>query len=87
MNREAQRATVHGVAESQTGQSNWKSTQQQYKDTNQILKTQLEIYEITNDIVDSVDMSLSQLQETVKDKKAWHATVRGVVKSWTQLSD
>ena len=34
-------------------------------------------------ITDSVDMSLSQLQEMVKDRVAWRAAVRGVVKSGT----
>ena len=34
-------------------------------------------------ITDSMDMSLSKLQEMVKDRKAWHAAVRGVTKSWT----
>ena len=34
----------------------------------------------------SMDMSLSKLQETVKDREAWHATVHGVTKSWTWLS-
>ena len=34
-------------------------------------------------IIDSVDMSLSQLQETVKDRVAWGATVWGVAKSQT----
>ena len=34
-------------------------------------------------IIDSMDMSLSKLQETVKDRKAWHAAVHGVAKSWT----
>ena len=38
-------------------------------------------------IIDSMDMSLSQLWETVKDGEAWRATVHGVTKSWTQLSD
>ena len=38
-------------------------------------------------ITDSMDMSLSKLQETVKNRGAWCATVHGVTKSWTQLSD
>ena len=38
-------------------------------------------------ITDSMDMTLSKLQEIVKDRKAWHAAVHGVTKSWTQMSD
>ena len=34
-----------------------------------------------------MDMSLSQLRGIVKDRKAWHAAVHGVAKSWTQLSN
>ena len=38
-------------------------------------------------IINSMDMSLSQLQEIVKDREAWHAAVYGVTKSQTQLSN
>ena len=38
-------------------------------------------------ITDSVDTSLSKLQEIVGDREAWHAAVHGVTKSQTQLSD
>ena len=37
-------------------------------------------------ITDSMDMSLSKLQETVKDREVWQAAVHGVAKNWTQLS-
>ena len=38
-------------------------------------------------ITDSTDMSLSKLQEIVKNREVWHAIVHGVTKSRTQLND
>ena len=38
-------------------------------------------------IIDSMDMSLSKLQEIVKDRKAWCGAVHEVTKSWTGLSN
>ena len=40
-----------------------------------------------DDITDSMDMSLSKLKEIVKDREAWRATIHGVAKSQTRLSD
>ena len=37
-------------------------------------------------IIDSMDMSLSKLRKTVKDREAWHAAMHGLAKSWIQLS-
>ena len=38
-------------------------------------------------ITDSMDMSLSELRETVMDREAWRAVIHGVAKSRTRLSD
>ena len=38
-------------------------------------------------IMDSMDVSVSELWEMVMDREAWHAAIHGVTKSWTRLSD
>ena len=38
-------------------------------------------------VIDSMDMSLSELQELVMDREAWRAVIHGVAKSWTRLSE
>ena len=41
----------------------------------------------SDDIIDSMDMSLNKLQEMVMDREAWHAAVHGITKSWTRLNN
>ena len=38
-------------------------------------------------ITDAMDMNLDKLQETVRDREAWHGAVHGLAKSQTQLSN
>ena len=38
-------------------------------------------------IIDSMDVTLGELQELLMDREAWHAAIHGVAKSWTRLSD
>ena len=38
-------------------------------------------------ITDSMDMSLSKLQEILKDREAWRVAIHGVTKDWTRLSN
>ena len=38
-------------------------------------------------ITDSMDMGLGRLRELVMDREAWHASIHGVSKRWTQLRD
>ena len=40
---------------------------------------------LLDSITDAMDMSLSKLQELVKDREAWRAAVHGIAKQWTDL--
>ena len=38
-------------------------------------------------ITDAMDMNLGKIQEMVRDREAWHATVHGIAKSWIRLGN
>ena len=52
-----------------------------------MLKLKLQYFGHLMRRVDSMDVSLSELQEFVIDREAWHAAIHGVMKSRTRLSD
>ena len=82
MHREAWRAAIHGVAKS------WLigKDSDAGRDWGQEEKGMTED-EMAGYIMDSMDVSLSELREMVMDREAWHAAILGVTKSRTWLSD
>ena len=57
------------------------------KDRRQAEKGTAEAKMVSDAITYSTDMSLSKLQEIMKEREVWHAAVHGVIQSWTCLRD
>ena len=85
MDREAWRAVIHGVTKSQTRLSDFYSLM--LGKTEGRKRRGWQRMRWLDCITDSMNMSLSNLWEMVKDRKAWCASVHGITKHQTRLSD